>query len=46
MKIIIGALAVFTGVILVGRIIAVLSDNAINGEDEQKTWEKIERWRN
>ena len=46
MGIIIGALAVFAGGFFVGLIISSISDIAINGGDEQKTWEKIERWRN
>ena len=46
MNIIIGALAVFAGAIFVGSIISSISDIAIHGGDEQKTWEKIERWRN
>lgn len=45
MKIIIGALAVYAVVMFVFRIIAVISGIAMYGEDEQKTWERIEKWR-
>lgn len=46
MNIIIGALAVFAGGFIIGIILASVSDTIINGEDEQKTWERIERWKN
>ena len=40
MKIIIGALALVAGCIFIGRY------GIRYGRDEQRTWEKIEHWRN
>ena len=45
MKIIIGALALYVVFFIIGYILACLSDAIKRGEDEQKTWERIEKWR-
>ena len=45
MDIIIGALAVYAVVMIIGRIIAAVSDVAMNGEDEENTWKRIEKWK-
>lgn len=45
MEMIIGALALYAVFIFLGLIIDGFSDDAINGGDEQKTWERIEKWR-
>jgi hypothetical protein len=45
MEMIIGALALYAVGVFLGIVIEVISDKAINGSDEQKTWERIEKWR-
>lgn len=45
MGVIIGLLALYVAMVLLGLFIDDISDDAINGSDEQKTWERIEKWR-
>ena len=45
MEVIIGALTLYAVFIFLGIIIDGFSDDAINGSDEQKTWERLEIWR-
>lgn len=46
MKIIIGALVLYAAGFIIGMVISSVSDAILCGKDEQKTWERIERWRN